>query len=194
MFCLSDRLSVDDLGEVQRKLFAVRNEWYNLGLELGQRAATLDSIDAKYNSDPSQCFRQVLKEWLKGVNPPPTWQAMVNALKSPTVEQSHLAEKIQTELPPALTVPPLAQQPLSPKSLSPQSQSPHPPSTSALPHPKPTGRYRKVKVPECACIQNWPRPYVYSYPNPSPYFLPDQLRSLHALSSLVWPDPPVAQI
>ena len=112
VFCLSDRLSVDDLADVQRKLFAVRTEWYNLGLELGQRVPTLDSIDAKCSGDPSQCFRQVLAEWLKGVNPPPTWQAMVKALKSPTVEQYRLAEHIQTEL------------------------SPQPPSASAQPHPK----------------------------------------------------------
>ena len=60
------RQTMDDLAAVQRKLFVVRTEWYNLGLELGQ----------------------VLTEWLKGVNLPPTWQAMVNALKSPTVAQT----------------------------------------------------------------------------------------------------------
>jgi len=75
------------LAAVQRKLFAVRTEWYNLGLELGQKVSTLDSISARYSGNPTECFRQVLKEWLKGINPPPTWQAMVNALKSPTVAQ-----------------------------------------------------------------------------------------------------------
>jgi len=114
--CLPDRLSVDDLVAVQRKLYAVRNEWYNLGLELGQRASTLDSIDTRYSSDPSKCFCQVLKEWLKGIDPPPTWQAMVNALKSPTVAQHHVAEEIQTKLP-------------------------QPPSASGQPHPKLLGLY-----------------------------------------------------
>ena len=110
--CLSDRLSVDDLAAVQRKIFAVRTEWYNLGLELGQQVSTLDSIEDKYRGDPSKCFRHVLKEWLKGVDPPPTWQGMVNALKSPTVTQHQVAERIETEL------------------------SPQPPSASAQPHPK----------------------------------------------------------
>jgi len=96
--CLSDQLSENDLAAVQRKLFAVRTEWYNLGLELGQRPSTLDSIAAKHSSDPAQCFRQVLKLWLNGVNSPPTWQEMVNALKSPTVAQHQLAKQIQTEL------------------------------------------------------------------------------------------------
>ena len=141
MFCLLDRLHVDDLAAVQRKLFSVKTEWYNLGLELGLRVSTLDGIDTKYNSDPPQCFRQVLKEWLKGVNPPPTWQAMVKALKSDTVAQYHLAEQIQAELQPVLSTEPLAPQPLSPQSLSPQHQSPQSPSTSSQPPPKSLGMY-----------------------------------------------------
>ena len=144
MFCPADRLSVDDLAAVLRKLYPANTEWYNLGLELGLGSSTLDSIDAKYSSDPSQCFRQVLKEWLKGIDPPRTWQAMVNALKSPTVAQSHLAEQIQTELQAALSMQPQLPQPLSPESLSPQflspqPQSPQPPPISSQPHPKSLG-------------------------------------------------------
>ena len=139
-FFILDQLSVDDLPTVQRTLYEVKTEWYNLGLELGLRVATLDSIDARYNSDPSQCFRQFLKEWLKGVNPLPTWQAMVNALKSPTVAQPRLAQQIETALQPALTMQPLSRQPLSqslsPQPLFPQRQSP---STAAQPHPKSLG-------------------------------------------------------
>jgi len=128
MFCLSDRLSVDDLVTVQRKLFAVRTEWYNLGLELGQRVPILDSIAAKCSSDPSQCFRQVLTEWLKGINPPPTWQALVKALESPTVAQHQVAEQIRKELSLASPVQPLS--PQSPQTL-----------TSAQPHPNILGMY-----------------------------------------------------
>jgi len=116
-------LSEDDLAAVQKKIFAVRTEWYNLGLELGQRPSTLDSIAVQYSSDPSQCFRQVLKVWLKGVDPSPTWQAMVNALKSPTVAQPQVAEQIQTEL--------------SPQTPSAMVQ----PSAMAQPHPKLLGLY-----------------------------------------------------
>ena len=134
MFCLSDHLGVDDLVAVQRKLFAVNTEWYNVGLELGLHASTLDSIYAKYSGDPSQCFRHVLKEWLKGVNPPPTWQAMINALESPTVAQYQVAKQIRTEIPQAISM-----QPLSPQPLSPQLLSPQPPSTSAEPRSKSLG-------------------------------------------------------
>jgi len=114
---LSDRLSEDDLAAVQRKLFAVRTKWYNLGLELGQRASNLDSINARYTGNPDECFRQVILDWLKGISPSPTWQAVVNALKSPTVAEHQVAEQIQTEL----------------------SQ---PPSASTQPHPKLLGLYK----------------------------------------------------
>ena len=83
---------------------------------MGQQVSTFDSIDTKRRGDPSQCFRQVLKEWLKGVNPPPTWQAMVNALKSHTVAQHQVAEQIEIELSPALS--------MQPHHLSLQSASP----------------------------------------------------------------------
>ena len=120
---LLDRLSVDDLAAVQRKLYPVKTDWYNLGLELGLRVSTLDGIDAKYSGDPPQCFRHVLKEWLKGINPVPTWQAMVNALKAPTVAHYHLAEQIQHELPP------------------PQPQPLQSPSTAAKSYPTSSGLY-----------------------------------------------------
>ena len=57
-----DQLSVSDLADVQRKLYAVSTRWYNLGLELGLKAPTLDSIDAKHRGDPSLCFCDTLKE------------------------------------------------------------------------------------------------------------------------------------
>ena len=104
-------------------------------MELGQQVSTLDSIEAKYGGDTPKCFRQVLKEWLKGVNPPPTWQAMANALKKPTVGQYYVAEQVQTKL---LSRQPLLPQPESPQSLSLQYLSP---LTSAEPHPKSLGLY-----------------------------------------------------
>ena len=99
LFCLSDPLSEKDLADVQTKVYDARTKWYNLGLKLGQLPSALDSIDDKHSSDPSQCFCEVLKVWLNEVDPPPTWQAMMNALNSSTVGHHQLAEEIQAELP-----------------------------------------------------------------------------------------------
>ena len=79
-FRLSDRSSGDDLVAtcIQTKVYAARTEWYNLGLELGLRHSTLDSIDVNCSSDPTQCFKEVLKKRWKG--PSLFYQAVVNPL------------------------------------------------------------------------------------------------------------------
>ena len=133
--CLTlERLSVSDLADVQRKLYEVNTRWYNLGLELGLKAPILDRIGTKHRGDPSLCFSDTLKEWLKGVDPSPTWEAVVKALKSPTVRHHWLAEKIQAEL---LSQPPpfLSQTPL------PHPLSTQPLSTLAQALPMPIGMY-----------------------------------------------------
>jgi len=97
-FRLTDRLNENDLADVRRKLYAVHARWYDMGLELGLRVPTLDGIETKCLGDPCQCLREVLKEWLRGVDPLPTWHAIIKALKSPTLGHHQLAVHIQTEL------------------------------------------------------------------------------------------------
>ena len=69
-----------------------------MGLELGLRVPTLDGIETRCNGNPCQCLREVLKEWLRGVDPLPTWHVIIKALKSPTLGHHQLADSIQTEL------------------------------------------------------------------------------------------------
>ena len=97
-FSLSDRLNESDLADVWRKLYVVHAKWVDMGLELGLKIHTLEGIRPKCSSDPCQCLREVLKEWLRGVDPLPTWHAIIQALKSPTVGHHQLADCIQTEL------------------------------------------------------------------------------------------------
>ena len=89
---------MSDLADVQRKLYAVHAKWYDMGLELGLKVPTLDGIETKQKSDPCQCLREVLKEWLRGIDPLPTWRAVMQALKSPMLGYYQLAAHIQTEL------------------------------------------------------------------------------------------------
>lgn len=112
--------------DVQRKLHAVTTSWYNLGLELGLKVPILDLIDTKYRGNPSKCFRRVLKEWLRGIDPLPTWELVVIALNSPTVGEHQLAEEIEIQ-----------HLSLTPTQLS--SSQPLPPVASA--HPQPSGLY-----------------------------------------------------
>ena len=78
---------------VQEELYAARNHWYNLGLKLGLKSDVLDTIKIQCSEDPSNCFRDTLKDYLKTITP--SWRALVEALKSPTVNQPQLAEKVE---------------------------------------------------------------------------------------------------
>ena len=82
-----------DLCEVQEELYAVRTHWYNLGLKLGLKPDVLDAIETQCSADPSRCFRETLKNYLKTISP--SWRALVGALRSPTVDKPQLAEKLE---------------------------------------------------------------------------------------------------
>ena len=89
-------LSIDDLKVLQEKLFDVSNKWYDIGLQLLLNADTLDNIEA--NSGSTQhCLREMLKKWLRKVNPYPTWKAVVDALKSVVVGEQKLAQQLEDE-------------------------------------------------------------------------------------------------
>ena len=83
-------LNVKDLCVVQEAAWDARAMWYNIGLKLGIDPGTLDVIEG--NKDINERFRAMLTTWLKMVNPRPTWKALAEALRSPTVGYEHLTE------------------------------------------------------------------------------------------------------
>ena len=84
-----------DLRKVQRAAWEARAKWYNIGLELDIDPETLDVIEGN-NRDINDCFRFMLTTWLKTVQPKPTWEALAEALRSPTVGCGHLADHIES--------------------------------------------------------------------------------------------------
>ena len=87
-------LSLGDLATVLKELYEARTKWYYIGLELKVPVGTLDNIEAQ-SDDPKKCLLDTLKHWLKTVNPKPTWQALVDALRSCVVEENQLANSIE---------------------------------------------------------------------------------------------------
>ena len=90
MWCLNafigqEMLTLDDLSEVQSIVWELRSKWYNIGLNLHIKPSTLDAIRCNYHHQCEDCIREVLKEWLKRVDPRPTWDALQEALNSPSV-------------------------------------------------------------------------------------------------------------
>lgn len=87
-------LKLDDLSTVLEELHEARTKWYCIGLKLKIPVDTLDSIKTQ-SDNPGECLLQALKHWLKTVDPKPTWQALVDALRSCLVEEHQLASSIE---------------------------------------------------------------------------------------------------
>ena len=91
--CTSGYLGLSDLRRVQNTLWEARTQWYNLGLDLDIGPDSLDSIELANSGKPDRCFRAMLTKWLREHHRP-TWSALAEALRSPSVGLSHLAEDI----------------------------------------------------------------------------------------------------
>ena len=71
----------------------VAPKWEVIGISLQLEPGLLDIIKTDHPSDCRACLREVLKEWMKQVDPPPSWSASVKAVKD--AGNSLLARKLQ---------------------------------------------------------------------------------------------------
>ena len=97
-------LSPDDLITVLEELHEACTKWYYIGLTLKVPASTLDGIEAQSN-DPKKCLLRAIQHWLNTVDPKPTWQALVDALRSCLVEEHQLASSIEEKYCPRSKIP-----------------------------------------------------------------------------------------
>ena len=79
---------------VYDRLFLVCSKWHNFGLALGLYENTLNRIKCN-NSDCEDCLRETLAFRIN--DKPLTWRDVVSALRSVTVKNNELAEKIERE-------------------------------------------------------------------------------------------------
>ena len=97
MLTIIDQLTIEDLKTVKKAVWSARTKWKDIGLELDISQTDLDAIEAVHRSDIGRCFIEMLTLWLKQVDPPPTWTALVAALQDPTIEEGGLAEEIESK-------------------------------------------------------------------------------------------------
>ncbi|MCG8624677.1 MAG: death domain-containing protein [Proteobacteria bacterium] len=63
-------------------LLPVAKHWHNIGILLGiDPDLTLEQIEADYPDDCQQCVREMIKSWLKQVDPPPSWKDLAEAVR-----------------------------------------------------------------------------------------------------------------
>lgn len=75
------------------ELLEAQNHSYTLGLRLGLSVADVERIHSK-SSDSRERLLQIVVEFLKGVQPRPTWRVITEALRSPAVNLPALAQRI----------------------------------------------------------------------------------------------------
>ena len=169
------QLSENDLRMLMEELSNISVKWNDIGLQLGVSIGTLNAIKKDCNST-SDCLRETLTTWLKTC-PSPTWNNMVDALRSKTVGEMNLAADLEQKYHlrqdtsivathhHALPAPPV-----SPSQAHTQTTLP---SQSTMPPTQP----RSFAFPYCVTPPShppsWSVPYYYSphtsYPFPAPF-------------------------
>ena len=93
---MNKTLNDDDVPDIVREIFDVRNDSETLGRLLKLSKATVDSILLQYSKPKDRLFR-VIDEFIKGDEPAPTWSVIVCALRDPLIGLPHLAKKIENK-------------------------------------------------------------------------------------------------
>ena len=94
-------LNQEDVPKVVCEILEVQTKSKTFGRVLGLPRVTVDSIHQQ-NIDPQECLFGVIDEFVKQVEPLPTWKVIVEALRNPLICQHRLAQEIESKYCPHL--------------------------------------------------------------------------------------------
>ena len=84
-----------DLGKVYESLVNIKHRWYVLGLQLDVETNKLDGIQSQFPQQPEMALLEVIKEWLKQTGKPCSWNVLVKALRTNSVNEEKTAKYIE---------------------------------------------------------------------------------------------------
>ena len=87
----------DNLGKVRDLIISAQTKWIDLGLELHIKMTELEVIE-KDRHDVDSRFREMLRTWLKMVDPSPSWEGLIVALEKESVGCDDVAEVVRQML------------------------------------------------------------------------------------------------
>ncbi len=91
-----DALSIKNLVEVLEHAYSARARWKNIGLVLGLDP---DDVESIHGLDDGECLKEALGKWLRNSETlKPTWQSLLEALRSKIVGHEHAAQEIEKYL------------------------------------------------------------------------------------------------
>lgn len=88
----------DNLAKVRNLLWDASPDWFDLGLELGINQTSLRIIGHDNHDVVKRCFTDMLSEWLKMIDPLPSWEALISALRQPSVGRKDVAKVVEKEI------------------------------------------------------------------------------------------------
>ena len=91
---MSSCLTSKDLKDIQNVLWDAQKKWFNIGIQLGLDSVKLEAIKCNC-ADVEDRFTKMLSEWLVQVDPEPTWDRLVSALKARPVDCKQIAREIE---------------------------------------------------------------------------------------------------
>ena len=92
---VDETLCPDDAGNIVEEILEAQNHSSFLGLRLGLPLHVVEAIHSRYQ-DPKDRLLHVIIEFLKQAEPRPTWRVIVDALRSPLVNVTSLAKRVET--------------------------------------------------------------------------------------------------
>ena len=87
----------EDLAQLVRLLHDARARWEDIATQLGLSQGDVYAIARKYSST-SDCLRESLILWLRGVDPAPIREDLARALQSPLVGREDIAQQVLTDI------------------------------------------------------------------------------------------------
>jgi hypothetical protein len=73
------------------ELYDARTKWKMIGLGLHLPPPDLDAMSGNH----LECLENSLKQWLNGIDPLPTWDALIAVLRLPTVGEKKKAKELE---------------------------------------------------------------------------------------------------
>ena len=87
-------LTPDDIERILEEILPAMNRSRYIGMALKIPEHIIQTIHDRYE-DPQDRLSYILLEFLRQVEPRPTWRAIVDALKSPLVNCTYLAQEVE---------------------------------------------------------------------------------------------------
>ena len=81
MFAFTNAGDTPKLQDVFKEIFGLASHWKSIGTLLGLKSHLLDNIKSEEEGAHDR-LQKMLSEWLKQVDPPPTWKDIGDAVET----------------------------------------------------------------------------------------------------------------